>query len=333
MPEPLFESTPQAPLMSPGSAAGPKAGQAHFLADLEETPLLATDALTKESAPSSLYRDAWKSLRKNPIFVISALLILFILFVVFFPGVLTKNDPTFGQLSNSLDGSSSGHPFGFDKQGYDIFSRVVYGARASVTVGVATTIGVVIIGGAFGALAGFYGGWFDAILSRITDIFFAVPLILAAIIFMQMFRGSNSVWQVVAVLAAFGWPQMARITRGSVISVKNGEYVTAATALGVSRFRNLLRHVLPNALPPMIVTATVSLGIFIVAEATLSFLGLGLPGSVMSWGNDISSAQTSLRTNPSVLLYPSAALAVTVLSFILLGDAVREALDPTARKR
>ncbi|MEO5832080.1 MAG: ABC transporter permease [Nakamurella sp.] len=318
--------------MSSGSA-GPKDGQTHFLADLEETPLLVTDELTKEGAPSSLYRDAWKALRKNPIFVISALLLLFILFVVFFPGVLTKNDPTFCQLGNSLDPSISGHLFGYDKQGCDIFARVVYGARASVTVGVTTTIGIVLIGGAFGALAGFYGGWFDAILSRITDIFFAVPLILAAIIFMQMFKGSTSVWQVVAVLSAFGWPQMARITRGSVISVKNGEFVQAATALGVSKFRNLLRHVLPNALPPMIVTATVSLGIFIVAEATLSFLGLGLPGNVMSWGNDISSAQTSLRNAPAVLLYPSAALAVTVLSFILLGDAVREALDPTARKR
>ncbi|WP_240615905.1 ABC transporter permease [Nakamurella deserti] len=332
MSDPLFPSTPQAPLMSTGSA-GPRAGQTHYLADLEETPLLATDALTKESAPSSLYRDAWKALRRNPIFVVSALLILFILFVVFFPGVLTRNDPRFCELGNSLAPSRSGHLFGFDKQGCDIFSRVVHGARASVTVGVATTAAVVLIGGTFGALAGFYGGWFDAILSRITDIFFAVPLILAAIIFMQMFRGSNTVWQVVAVLAAFGWPQMARITRGAVISVKNGEFVTAATALGVSRFRNLLRHVLPNALPPMIVTATVSLGTYIVAEATLSFLGLGLPGSVMSWGNDISAAQTSLRNAPAVLLYPSAALALTVLSFILLGDAVREALDPTQRKR
>ena len=262
------------------------------------------------------------------------MLIAFILFVVAFPKVFTSVPPNDGcELSNSLKPGEPGHLLGYDKQGCDVFSRVIHGARASVGVGVFTTIIVVLIGGAFGALAGFYGGWFDAILSRITDIFFAIPLVLGAIVFMQMFRDSSSVWQVVLVLSAFGWPQMARITRGSVISVKNSDYVTAATALGVSRFRNLLRHVMPNAMAPMIVTATVSLGIFIVAESTLSFLGLGLPPSVMSWGNDIAVAQASIRDRSSVLFFPSAALAVTVLSFILLGDAVREALDPKARKR
>jgi oligopeptide transport system permease protein len=313
---------------------GPRAGQTHFLAELEETPLLAVDALTKQSQPSSLYRDAWKKLRKNPIFILSAALLVLIAVVIAFPGLFTSappNDQCF--LRNSLKPGEPGHLFGYDKQGCDILARVVHGARASVTVGVATTALVLIIGGSVGALAGFYGGWLDSILSRITDIFFAIPLILAAIIFMQAFRTSTSVWRVVIVLALFGWPQIARITRGSVLSVKNSDYVTAATAVGVTRFRNLVRHVVPNALPPIIVTATISLGTYIVAEATLSFLGLGLPPSVMSWGNDIATAQNSLRDQASVLLYPSAALALTVLSFILLGDAVREALDPKARKR
>ena len=309
-------------------------GQQRYLADLDETPLLATDALTKQSQPSSLYKDAWKSLRKNPIFIVSAVLILFVVIVYFFPGLFTAAKPNDGCfLKNSLKPGEPGHIFGYDKQGCDVLSRVVHGARASVTVGVVTTLLVVLIGGAFGALAGFFGGWFDAILSRITDIFFAVPLVLAAIIFMQAFRGSSSVWRVVLVLAAFGWPQMARITRAAVISVKNSDFVTAATAVGVSKMGNLMRHVLPNALAPMIVTATLSLGTYIVAEATLSFLGLGLPTGVMSWGNDIAAAQNSIRDRVSLLLYPSAALALTVLSFILLGDAVREALDPKARKR
>ncbi len=312
---------------------GPRIGQQHFVADLDDTPLLATDALTKETRPTSLWQDAWRNLRKNPIFIISALLILFVLFVVFFPGVFTSVEPTSCTLSNSLKPAEPGHPFGFTKQGCDIFSRTVYGARASVTVGVVTTVLVVAIGGALGALAGFYGGWLDAIIARITDIFFAIPLVLAAIIILQGFRGSTNVWTVALVLGAFGWPQIARITRGSVISVKNADYITAATSLGVSKFKNLVRHVMPNALAPVIVTATVSLGVFIVAEATLSFLGLGLPHDVMSWGNDISAGQTSLRDKPSVLLYPSAALALTVLSFILLGDAVREALDPKSKKR
>ncbi len=316
-----------------GVPLGAKPGQLHYLADPEETPLLATDAMAQSAAPRNLYQDAWRSLRRNPIFLVSAVLIVLIMVVVAVPSLFSAVSPTACNLGLSLQEGAPGHLFGYDKQGCDILSRVVHGARASVTVGVATTLLVVLIGGTFGALAGFFGGWFDAVLSRITDIFFAVPLILAAIIFVQMFRSSTSIWRVVLVLAAFGWPQMARITRGAVISVKNSDFVTAATALGVSRFRNLLRHVIPNALAPMIVTATVSLGTFIVAEATLSFLGLGLPQGVMSWGNDISAAQNSLRDRASVLLYPSGALALTVLSFILLGDAVREALDPKARKR
>ena len=134
-------------------------------------------------------------------------------------------------------------------------------------------------------------------------------------------------------LVVFGWPQIARITRGAVIEVRNADFVTAARSLGVSEFGALMRHVLPNSLAPVIVIATISLGTFIVAEATLSFLGIGLPPSVMSWGNDIPAAQTSLRSNPTPLLYPAIALSITVLSFIMLGDAVRDALDPKARKR
>jgi len=136
----------------------------------------------------------------------------------------------------------------------------------------------------------------------------------------------------VLTLVVFGWPQIARITRGAVISVRNADFVVASRALGVSKFQALVKHVLPNALAPVIVTATISLGTFIVAEATLSFLGIGLPPDIMSWGNDISAAQTSLRANPAALLWPAGALSVTVLSFIMLGDAVRDALDPKARK-
>lgn len=311
----------------------PRPGQEHFLADIAETPLLATDALTKDTKPTSLWEDAWKSLRKNPIFIISAVLITFVLFVVAFPTVFTKVPPDECVLKNSLKPAEPGHPFGFNKQGCDILSRVVHGARASVTVGVLTTIVVVAVGGALGAISGFFGGWLDSLVSRITDIFFAIPLILGAIIFMQVFKDQTSVWQVILILAVFSWPSVARIMRGAVISVKNSDFITAATALGVSRTKNLVRHVIPNALAPVIVTATVSLGIFIVAEATLSFLGIGLPFSVMSWGRDISDAQGALRDRPQVLLYPAGALAITVLSFILLGDAVREALDPKARKR
>lgn len=315
------------------TASTPRPGQTHFVADVSQTPVAVVDKVDESAPASSLWRDAWRDLRHRVLFWVSAALILAVLLVALFPGLFTSVDPRFCELRNSLGNPQSGHPFGFDRQGCDVYSRVIYGARASVSVGILTTIGVVLLGGLMGALAGFYGRWFDTILSRITDIFFAIPLVLAAIVLGQVFSEGRTVLNVVAVLTVFGWPQVARITRGAVMSVKNNDYVTASKALGASRLSILGRHVIPNAAAPIIVVATVSLGTFIVAEATLSFLGLGLPQNVLSWGHDIATAQSSLRTNPSVLLYPSVALALTVLSFIMMGDAVRDALDPKARKR
>jgi oligopeptide transport system permease protein len=209
---------------------------------------------------------------------------------------------------------------------------VIFGTQASVTVGLLATILVTVFGSIVGALAGYYGGIFDAIVSRVGDIFFAIPTILGAIVLMSVLPSRTAI-TVALVLGLFAWPQIARIMRGAVLSAKNADYVMASTALGVSKFRILVRHVIPNAIAPVIVVATTSLGTFIVAEATLSFLGIGLPPSVMSWGNDISQARTSIQTAPMVLFYPAAALSVTVLSFLMLGDVVRDALDPQARAR
>ena len=280
--------------------------------------------------PRSLWSDAWHDLRRNPMFIVSALLILFLILVAAFPGLFTGTDPKFCELANSNKGGAPGHPFGFDRQGCDIYSRVIYGARASVTVGILVTSGVVIIGGLVGALAAFYGGATDSLLSRLVDVFFAIPLLLGAIVFLQAFPFRN-IWTVVAAIMVLGWPQMSRIMRGAVISVKESDFVTAARALGASDLRILTRHILPNAIAPVIVVATISLGLFIVLEATLSFLGIGLPASTVSWGGDINDAQSSLRSAPHVLLYPSVALSITVLAFMLLGDAVRDALDPKLR--
>ncbi|MCC2307049.1 ABC transporter permease [Cellulomonas chengniuliangii] len=307
--------------------------QGHFFASPEQAPLQVVDSIDEGAAPASLWADAWQNLRRRPLFWISAALILLVVAAAAFPSLFTSTDPRFCELKNSLDGPSGGHPFGFDRQGCDIYARTIYGARASVLVGVLTTIVVTIVGGLIGAIAGFFGGWFDAVLSRVTDIFFAIPLVLAAIVVMQMFKESRNILTVVVVLGIFGWPQLARVMRGAVMSVKNADFVTAAKSLGASRVKTLVRHVVPNAAAPVIVYATVALGTFIVAEATLSFLGIGLPPEVTSWGADISKAQTSLRSQPSVLFYPAGALALTVLSFIMMGDAVRDALDPKARKR
>ena len=308
-------------------------GQAHFVSPTDETGLGAVDAVADESAPSSMWGEAWKILRRRPIFWVSAAIMLTAIAVSVVPGLFTSQDPRFCELTNSLVLPGPGHPFGFDRQGCDIYSRVIYGARASVSVGVLSTLAVVLIGGTIGAAAGYFGGWLDALLSRLTDIFFAIPLLLAAIVFMQMFKDNRNVLMVVVVLSAFGWTQIARITRGAVMSAKNEEFVTAARATGASTWRVLTSHILPNSMAPIIVYATVALGTFIVAEATLSFLGIGLPPSIVSWGGDISAAQASLRVRPMVLFYPAMALALTVLSFIMMGDATRDALDPKARNQ
>ena len=310
-----------------------RAGQDHYVSDIDETGLGAVDAVPDEGAPSSMWGEAWKRLRRRPIFWFAAAIIFFAVMISVFPWLFTSQDPRYCVLSNSLGAPELwSHPFGFDKQGCDIYSRVIYGARASVSVGVLTTIAVVIIGGTIGAIAGYIGGWIDSLLSRITDVFFAIPLLLAAIVFMQMFKESRSIAMVVVVLSTFAWTSIARITRGSVMSAKNEEFVTAARATGASRGRILMSHIIPNSMAPIIVYATVALGTFIVSEASLSFMGIGLPSSVVSWGADISTAKDQLSDAPMVLFYPATALALTVLSFIMMGDAVREALDPKARK-
>jgi oligopeptide transport system permease protein len=282
------------------------------------------------AARSGFWRDTWRGLRRRPKFVIAATLILFILVVAMFPALFTGADPTYADPSQSLLPPSAAHWFGTDLQGHDIYTRTIYGARASVAVGLGATLVVFVVGGALGAVAGFYGGWVDAVVSRITDVFFGLPLLLAAIVLMQVMH-HRTVWTVIAILALFGWPQVARIARGAVLQVRASDYVLAAKALGLSRFQILLRHALPNALGPVIAVATIALGLFIVTEATLSYLGVGLPPSVVSWGGDINLAQTRLRSGSPILFYPAGALAITVLAFMMMGDALRDALDPASR--
>ena len=279
-----------------------------------------------------LITDAWAQLRTRPQFYAAAALIVLVGAAAVAPGLFTGLDPHYADPGQSLLGPSAQHWFGTDLQGHDVYARTVYGARASVAVGLGATVAAVLFGGTLGALAGFYRGWVDAVVSRGADIFFGIPLLLAAIVLMQVMR-QRSIWTVIVILAVFGWPQVARITRGSVLAVRSSDYVLAAKAMGLRPFRTLLRHVLPNAVGPVIVVTTIALGAFIVTEATLSYLGVGLPPSVISWGGDISTAQTRLRSGSPVLFYPATALALTVLAFMLMGDALRDALNPEARGR
>jgi oligopeptide transport system permease protein len=275
--------------------------------------------------------EAWREMRRSPKFWISAVLMVILIVMAAWPSLFTGADPKVCLIQNSNQGSSDAHIFGTNVQGCDVYARTIYGARASILVGVGTTLFIVIFGALVGALAGYFGGWIDALLARFTDIFFGIPTILGALVFMNAFKDDRGVWTVCAALGVFGWMQVTRIMRGAVITAKENDYVTAARALGAGTGRIITKHILPNSIAPVIVVATISLGTFIAAEATLSFLGIGLPPSIVSWGGDISSATTVIRDAPAQLFWPAAFLSVTVFSFILLGDVVRDALDPKLR--
>jgi oligopeptide transport system permease protein len=304
----------------------------HFVAPLEDTPLVAIDAVKVGERPSNLWIDAWRDMRRRPMFWVSAAIIILVLVVAFFPNLFTQVPPNDNcQLSNSNGGPTAEHILGFTKQGCDVFSRIIHGTSTSLSVGIIVVILTTVLGILFGMFAGFYGGWLDSVLSRAGDIFFSIPYILAAVVIMSVFSAYRNVFVISLAIGIFAWPATARVLRAEILRVKNSDFVMAAQAVGVSQFRILMRHVLPNSIAPVIVVTTISLGAAIVAEATLSFLGVGLPNSTMSWGNDISAAQTDLRTAPQTLIYPSIALSITVLAFIMMGEVIRDALDPKAR--
>lgn len=289
---------------------------------------------TKPEKARSLWGDAWADLRRSWIFLTSSVLIFVLLLITFFPGWFTSADPVIGDLSNhylqkpKLSEVGSPDWLGYDQQGRSVYARVIYGTRASVAVGFGTTLLVTLLGGLVGMIAGYFGGIVDSVLSRLTDIFFGIPFLLGTMVVLNSFP-DRTTWVVIGALAVFGWTQISRVMRGAVITTKQSDYVQAAKALGAGTPRIMLRHILPNTLAPVIVVATISLGTYIAMEATLSFLGLGLNG--VSWGNDISDGGNQIRVAQWIMLYPSIMLSITVLAFIMLGEAVRNALDPKMR--
>lgn len=305
----------------------------HFVAPVV-TESVTVDAVRISEKPSNLWRDAWSDLRTRPLFWFSVVLAVFFLVMAVWPTLFTQVPPNEQcLLANSNGGPQAGHPLGFTFQGCDIYARIVWGAQTSLSVGLIATAISSLLGLIMGALAGFYGGWLDGLLSRVGDIFFAIPYILAAVVVMTVFRDGRTVWTLAFAIGAFAWASTARVVRAEVLRVRQADYVMASQALGQSKFNTLLNHVIPNAIAPLLVVSTLGLAASIVAEATLSFLGVGLGSEVMSWGLDIGKAQASLRVAPMALIYPSIALTLAVLAFVTLGELIRDALDPKARAR
>lgn len=299
----------------------------------------------KERA-GSLWADAWDVLKRNPLFWVSAFLIVVFLLMAAFPQLFTSKDPEFCDLNNARLPPEPNAWFGYDLQGCDVYARTIYGARSSILVGLATTVFALVFGVSLGVIAGYVGKWLDTLLSRVADVFFAIPLLLGGIIFMYTFRtpvdgGGMSqtalyfliVFKVTLAMAILGWPNLFRLMRSSVMQVKPQEYILAARALGSSSRRMITQHIIPNAFAPVIVVATIDLGGYIATEATLSFLGIGLQPPAISWGIAISDASQMgyIIAAPHMLLFPSLFLSLTVLAFIMMGEAMRDALDPKLR--
>jgi oligopeptide transport system permease protein len=304
--------------------------------DTDRRSLAELEHHTAVGNPRSLWGDAWYGLRRTWYFWISAVLILFIALITIFPDWFADQEKTSSlsggcNLMDSLLPPSAEHWFGTDQLGCDVYAMTIFGARPSVITAVVATICTVLLGAFIGTIAGFYGGWLDAVLSRITDVFFGLPVLLGGIVILTAL-GSPGIWGVIFVLVVLGWVGTTRMIRSTTIEAKNQDFVLAARALGAGNRRIMVKHVLPNAMGPAIVVAVISLGAYVGAEATFSFLGLGIQPPFFSWGSIIAEAQSVFFTAPWTLFFPALFLTATVLAFILMGDAVHDAIDPKARK-
>jgi oligopeptide transport system permease protein len=298
----------------------------------------AATVVSSSNKPRSLWQDTWDILKHRKIFWISLVMLVLFLLMAAFPMLFTHKNPEYATLAKSMEPPSGEAWFGYDLQGRDVFARTVYGARTSIIVGVLATLLTVVLGGIAGVLAAYYARWVDSILSRIGEIFLGVPYVLGAIIILGTVAPAQTspdkvtiMAVVIIVLAVLGWPILMRIARSSVIQAKHQDYVQAARALGAGPFRIIFKHLLPNSLAPILVYSTITIGSYIGAEATLSLLGIGLREPVISWGIAIADHTSYIRTGAHAMLFPAAFLSLCVLTFVMLGEAVRDALDPKLR--
>lgn len=280
----------------------------------------------KEKKPSSLWRDALKRFLRNKTAVTAFCVLLVLALLAIFAPIVAPYDPYATDMLKVKAKPSAEHWLGCDENGRDILSRLIYGARISLTVGFLSVAISVTIGAFIGMVSAFYGGWVDAVLSRLMEMISAFPSVLLAIIFMSVF--GRGIENAIIAVALVGIPGPARIVRSSTLSVKENDYITAARAIGCSNLTIILRHILPNIVAPIIVNATMSVSGAILSTASLGFLGLGVQPPTAEWGYMLSNGKNFVFTAPHLILFPGMAIAITVLSFNLFGDGLRDALDP-----
>lgn len=302
--------------------------------------------LGQEEAVVYSRNTVWSRFRKHKLAMAGSLVLLLMIVVAVFAHQLAPYDP------NAIDNvhwqgsplppcfvdavQCGGHALGSDENGRDLLSRLMFGARISLTVGVAAVIMELIIGTLLGAVAGYYGGWVDYVVMRITDVFLSIPLLpllltLTAIVAASSSKASLGFGVIVVIIGALSWPGVARLVRASYLSLREREYAEAARALGNGDARIMLRHLLPNAIAPIIVQATLDVANVIVLESTLSFLGFGIQPPTASWGNMLANAESNLEIAWWAAVFPGLCILVTVLAINYIGDGLRDALDPNMR--
>jgi oligopeptide transport system permease protein len=299
---------------------------------------------------TSLWRDAWRRLLKNKLAVFGLVVVILITLASiigpalikqtfgFTPDYIPSNNPALVRSFPPFKGPNGefswAHPMGTDNAGRDQLARVLQGGQISLFVGIIATIVSLIIGVSYGAISGYFGGRIDNLMMRIVDVLYSLPYVILVIVLLSMFRGQTARGQLILLFVALGsvsWLTMARIVRGQVLSLKNQEFVLAARATGVSAPRIIFRHLVPNTLGPVIVYATLTIPQVMLAEAFLSFLGLGVQAPLASWGSLAADGIQNIAIFPWQLVFPGVTMALTLFSLNFLGDGLRDALDPQMR--
>jgi ABC-type dipeptide/oligopeptide/nickel transport system permease subunit len=282
----------------------------------------------KETSGSEL-RTVLRSLRRSRTATFGLIYVIALVIVAILAPIISPFDPYAQDLPNRLQPPSFPHILGLDEFGRDVLTRLIHGATVSMQVGLEVVLLSLLIGVVVGAISGYYGGWADMVCMRIADIFLAFPSLVLAIGIMAVL--GPSIFNVVLSLVIVSWPYYARVIRSQTITLKKMDFITAAIAMGASKKRILFTHIIPNAIPPVIILATLGMGSAILAEAGLSFLGLGVNPPIPSWGSMVASGRDYILQAPHIVISSGLVITITVLAFNLLGDGLRDALDPRLR--
>jgi peptide/nickel transport system permease protein len=313
----------------------PAAGQPLPVDTLTEAP---DDAAVTESETGGLRRTevvlttrelAWRRFKRHKLAMVSLGVLITLGLLTMLVGVISQYSFAQQNLFRRVTGPSAAHWFGTDQLGRDEFTRVLYGGRISLLVGLSVALSAGAVGAVVGAIAGFYGGWIDNVLMRVTDLFLSIPFLVVLIIAANALGGS--LFDIVLILSLFFWMPDARIVRGVFLSMKEKEFVEAARASGASNTRIIFYHMLPNAMGPIIVNATLSVAAAILTESALSFLGFGVQPPTPTWGNLLNNSRQFTQLAPWLVWFPGLAILITVLCVNFLGDGLRDALDPHQR--